>query len=134
MPLISQLLKEKPAAAQRRLYTLFQQATKAGELPALKLLSRFELQGAKGQTRSVFDYAFTHSSQQQISEWLSQNEIQKVQRGLTAEQVQQMSDEELSALIQQQNKPNRKRRTKKEKATPVTSNPSDQHGQHEQQE
>lgn len=115
MPLLSELFKEKPAESQRHLYTLFQGAVKAGELPALKLLTRFEIQGAKGQPRQVADYAFTQASQQHISDWLGKSEAQKVQRGLTAEQVQAMTDEQLSALIQQQHKPLRKRRTKKEK-------------------
>ena len=70
MPLLSELLKEIPAPADRKLYAAFQRATKAGELPALKLLDRFELQGAQGQTRRAFDYAYPESARVQVTEWM----------------------------------------------------------------
>ncbi|RTR21392.1 hypothetical protein [Deinococcus radiophilus] len=113
MPLLSELLKDIPAPADRRIYAAFQRATKAGELPALRLLDRFDLQGAQGQTRRAFDYAYPESARAQVAAWMEATQQQTSgPRGVTAAQVQQMTDEELLQAIQAQQKPKRKRKVK----------------------
>lgn len=116
MPLFSEEIKAKTPDTQRRLYTLFQRAVKVGEIPALKLLTRFDLIGSKGQGRQVFDYAYTTTTAEQIKAWSAKYEKHPTSQGITAEDVQGMSDEQLTALIKAKSKP-LKRRSSKRKAT-----------------
>lgn len=108
-------IKEQSPQAQRRLYTLFQREVKAGRVPALKLLTKFEIQGTKGQARQVQDYAFTDEIGQQVRQWLREQEQLKQPSGYTVEQLQAMSDDDLSALIQQQQQPKKKRKARAKK-------------------
>lgn len=102
-------------AAQRRLYTLFQRAVKGGDFPALKLLTRFEVQGVKG-LRQVQDYAYTDETAAQVSAWIAKHNQPHDAKGYRAEDVQGMTDADLLNLIQQQNKPAKPRRKRKPKA------------------
>lgn len=122
MPLFSEQIQDLSPAVQRRLYTQFQRAVKRGELPALKLLSRFELIGSKGQSRAVFDYAYATSMAPQLATWLAERQESSTRGGITADQARQMSDEELTALIAQQQSPKRPRKARKPR------NPKDQKG------
>lgn len=117
----SEHVKGKTPKMQRRLYTLFQRAVKQGEIPALKLLTRFEIQGFKGQPRQVHNYAYTDGTAQQVSTWIEQQEQAQKQGGLTVEQVQELTDAELTAAIQQQTKGSKKR---KPRATKTTKKPT----------
>lgn len=117
MPLFSEEIQGKTPDGQRRLYTLFQRAVKAGELPALKLLTRFDLTGSKGQGRQVFDYAYTTATAEQVRGWMEKHEKPPAPQGVTAEDVQGMTDEQLTALIKAQRKPAKRRTTKRKTAT-----------------
>lgn len=117
MPLFSEQIQDLSPAVQRRLYTQFQRAVKRGELPALKLLSRFELIGSKGQSRAVFDYAYATSMAPQLATWLAERQESSTRGGITADQARQMSDEELNALIAQQQSPKRPRKARKPRGT-----------------
>jgi len=114
MPLFSNEIHGETPDIQRRLYTLFQRAVKVGELPALKLLTRFDLKGSKGQMRRVFDYAYTTTTAEQVKAWMEKNSKVPTSRGTTADDVQIMTDEQLTALIKAQRRPV-KRRTLKRK-------------------
>lgn len=114
MRTFSEDLKGKEPAAKRRLFTLFQRAVKAGQFPALKLLTRFEVQGVKGP-RQVQDYAYTDETAAQVAEWIRQHEKTRGPQGFKAEDLQGMSDAELTNLIHQQSKPIRKRTRKPKK-------------------
>lgn len=116
MPLFSDEIQSKAPNAQRRLYTLFQRAVKTGEIPALKLLTRFDLTGSKGQGRKVFDYAYTATTAEQIRAWIKKNENTPTPQGVTAEDAQGMTDEQLTALIKAQRKPVKRRTTKRKSA------------------
>lgn len=105
MPLFSDEIAGQAPHAQRRLYTLFQRAVKAGEIPALRLLTRFALTGSRGQSRQVFDYAYTTAAATQVRAWIDQHQQVNLQRGVTAEQARAMTDEQLAALIKAQRKP-----------------------------
>lgn len=98
----SKQIEDKSPQAQRRLYTLFQREVKAGRIPALKLLTKFEIQNTKGQARQVQDYAFTDETGQQVSQWLNGQEQAKQANGYSVEDIQALSDDDLGALIQQQ--------------------------------
>lgn len=111
----SEQVKGKTPDTQRRLYTSFQRAVKQGEIPALKLLTNFEIQGAKGQPRQVQDYAYTDATAQQVTGWIEQQEQPGKGNGLTVEQAQGLTDAELTAAIQRQNKGSRKRKPRAEK-------------------
>ncbi|MBB6018833.1 hypothetical protein ACFP9V_24010 [Deinococcus radiopugnans] len=117
----SEHVRNKSPETQRRLYTLFQRAVKQGEIPALKLLTRFEIQGFKGQPRQVQNYAYTDGTAQQVSAWIERQEQTQKQNGFTVEQAQELTDAELNAAIQQQTKGSRKR---KPKATKTTKKPA----------
>ncbi|WP_145999584.1 hypothetical protein [Deinococcus sp. UR1] len=118
MPLFSEAISSKTPTDQRRLYTLFQRAVKAGDIPALKLITRFELTGSRGQTRQVFDYAYTFASAGQIKAWMdSQKKIPNA-KGVAVEDLETMTDAQLNALIKAQRKPV-KRRNGKRKNTVV---------------
>ena len=114
MQIFSQHISQQESAAQRRLYTLFQRAVKGGEFSALKLLTRFEVQGVKGP-RQVQDYAYTDETAVQVSAWLERHSQPRVAKGYRAEDVQGMTDADLLNLIQQQNKPAKPRRKRKPK-------------------
>lgn len=116
MPLFSEEIRSKTPDAQRRLYTLFQRAVKTGELPALKLLTRFDLTGSKGQGRQVFDYAYTTATAEQVRAWLEKHGKTPTPQGVTAEDVHDMTDEQLTALIKAQRKPVKRRNTKRKAA------------------
>ncbi|WP_027460665.1 hypothetical protein [Deinococcus murrayi] len=116
MPLFSEEIQGKTPDAQRRLYTLFQRAVKAGEVPALKLLTRFDLTGSKGQGRQVFEYAYTTATAEQVRAWIAKHEKTPAPQGVTAEDVQGMTDEQLTALIKAQRKPVKRRNTKRKAA------------------
>ncbi len=120
MLIFSEHVKDKAPDTQRRLYSLFQRAVKQGKIPALKLLTRFEIQGFKGQPRQVQDYAYTDDTAQQVSGWIEQQQPEK-SNGFTVEQVQGLTDTELSAFIQQQTKGSKKR---KPRATKTTKKPA----------
>jgi hypothetical protein len=113
----SEHVKGRTPETQRRLYTLFQRAVKQGEIPALKLLTRFEIQGFKGQSRQVHDYAYTDDTGQQVAAWMEQQEQVQKPSGLTVEQVQQLTDAELSAVIRRQTKGSQKRKPRTTKTT-----------------
>jgi len=117
MLIFSEQVKGKTSDVQRRLYSLFQRAVKQGDIPALKLLTRFEIQGSKGQPRQVQDYAYTDETAKQVSGWIEQQEQPQKLNGFTVEQVQGLSDTELSAFIQQQMKGSRKRKARPGKTT-----------------
>ena len=123
MRTFSEDLKGKEPAAKRRLFTLFQRAVKAGQFPALKLLTQFEVQGLRGP-RQVQDYAYTDETATQVKEWIEQHETRRTRQGVKLEDLQGMSDAELAALIQQQSKPARKRTSRKQK-TPTRTAPND---------
>ena len=114
MKTFSESVRGLEPAAQRRLYTLFQRAVKGGEFSALKLLNRFEVQGVKGP-RQVQDYAYTDETAAQVAEWMGQHEKTRGPQGFKAEDLQGMSDAELTNLIHQQSKPIRKRTRKPKK-------------------
>lgn len=116
MLIFSEQVKDKAPDTQRRLYALFQRAVKQGEIPALKLLTRFEIQGFKGQPRQVQDYAYTDETAQQVSGWIEQQQPEKA-NGFTVEQVQGLTDTELNAAIQQQTKGGKKRKPRVTKTT-----------------
>lgn len=111
----SKQIEEQSPQAQRRLYTLFQREVKAGRIPALKLLTKFEIQGTKGQARQVQDYAFTDETGQQVGQWLREQKQSRQTSGYTVEQLQTVSDQELSALIEQQRQPKKKRKARAKK-------------------
>ncbi len=111
MQQFSKHITSQEPTTQRRLYTLFQREVKAGRIPALKLLTRFEIQGTKGQPRQVQDYAFTDETAGQVIQWI-EGQTKPAAKGFTVEQIQTLSDADLMTLIQQQKKPSRKRRTK----------------------
>ncbi len=113
----SEQVRNKTPETQRRLYTLFQRAVKQGGIPALKLLTRFEIQGFKGQPRQVHNYAYTDDTAQQVSAWIEQQEQSQKQGGFTVEQVQELTDAELNAAIQQQTKGSKKRKPRTMKTT-----------------
>ena len=115
MRTFSEQVQGKETAIQRRLYTLFQRAVKAGEFPALKLLTRFDLVGTKGQARKVQDYAYTGETAEQVLKWVKQHEQARTPRGVKVEDLQGMTDAQLTALIQQQARPTKKRNTRKQK-------------------
>lgn len=117
MPLFSEEIRSKTPDTQRRLYTLFQRAVKAGEVPALKLLTRFDLTGSKGQARQVFEYAYTTATAEQVRAWIAKHEKIPAPQGVTAKDVQGMTDEQLTALIKAQGKPVKRRSTKRKAAT-----------------
>lgn len=119
----SEQIKEKSPDSQRRLYTLFQREVKAGRIPALKLLTRFELQNTKEQPRQVQDYAYTGQTGEQVQDWIATQERPHKENGFTVEQVQHLSDDDLSALIQQQRTKPKKRKAKATKNTTKTTNP-----------
>jgi hypothetical protein len=116
----SEQVRNKTPETQRRLYTLFQRAVKQGEIPALKLLTQFEIQGFKGQPRQVHNYAYTDGTAQQVSAWIEQQEHSQKQGGFTVEQVQALTDTELNAAIQQQTKGKKR----KPRATKTTKKPA----------
>lgn len=120
----SEHVKGRTPEIQRRLYTLFQRAVKQGEIPALKLLTQFEIQGFKGQARQVHDYAYTDDTGQQVSAWMEQQEQTQKPSGFTVEQVQALTDAELSAVIRRQAKGSRKRKPRAEK-TPKKPAPAE---------
>lgn len=105
MPLFSEELKGKSEETRCRLYTQFQRAVKAGELPALKLLDKFSLTGSKGQARQVHEYAYPQSAAKQVTKWLEQQEGPANPQAVTAKDVQDMTDEQLTVLIKAQRKP-----------------------------
>lgn len=115
MRTFSEDISKKSPETQRRLYTLFQRSVKSGEVPALKLLSRFKLIGSKGQSREVFDYAYTESTVSEVADWIKRHEKPATQKGHTAHDLQDMTDDDLAALIQQQNRPKKPRRKRKAK-------------------
>lgn len=120
----SEQIKGKSPEAQRRLYTLFQREVKAGRIPALKLLTHFELQNTKGQPRQVQDYAFTGQTGGQVQDWITTQERPRKENGFTVEQVQHLSDDDLNALIQQQRAKPKKRKARA--AKPIKS-PNSEH-------
>ena len=99
MPLLSEVLEGRDEATRRRLYTLFTRAAKRGELPALKLLDHFNIQGTKGQPREVMDYAYTAETEKRVKTWILTQETSVGQKGVTAAQVKSMTDEQLSLAI-----------------------------------
>ncbi|QLG13591.1 hypothetical protein HLB42_21880 (plasmid) [Deinococcus sp. D7000] len=120
----SEHVRNKSPETQRRLYTLFQRAVKQGEIPALKLLTRFEIQGFKGQPRQVQNYAYTDGTAQQVSAWIERQEQAQTQNGFTVEQAQELTDAELNAAIQQQTKGSKKR---KPRAAKTSKKPASTH-------
>lgn len=114
MKTFSENIRGMEPAAQRRLYTLFQRAVKGGEFPALKLLTRFEVQGVKGP-RQVQDYALTDETAAQVSTWVEKHNQPRAAKGYRAEELQGMTDADLLSLIQQQNRPAKPRRKRKPK-------------------
>lgn len=123
MQIFSENAKGKEPATQRRLYTLFQRAIKAGEFSALKLLTRFEIQGTKGP-RQVQDYAYTDETAVQVKKWMEQHERTKGPKGYRTEDVRALSDADLAALIQQQAKTPKPRRKRKPKGERTAANDS----------
>lgn len=121
----SEHVRNKSPEIQRRLYRLFQRAVKQGEIPALKLLTQFEIQGFKGQPRQVQNYAYTDGTAQQVSAWIEQQEQAQKPSGFTVEQAQELTDTELSAVIQQQTKGGKKRKPRAAK-TPKKPAPADE--------
>lgn len=117
MQIFSKQVEGKTPDTQRRLYTLFQRAVKRGEVPALKLLTRFEIRGFKGQPRQVQDYAYTDDTAEQVSVWIDQQEMSQKMSGFTVDQVQGFTDAELSAFIQQQTSASGKRKVRSGKST-----------------
>lgn len=117
----SSQIKEQSSQAQRRLYTLFQREVKAGRIPALKLLTKFEIQGTKGQPRQVQDFAFTDGTGEQVKQWLNEQEQPKQVKGYSVEDIQTLSDDDLSALIQQQQQSKKKRKAKAKKSPKATA-------------
>jgi len=120
MPLLSEALTGKEEAIRRRLYTLFTRATKRGDFPALKLLTSFEIEGSKGQKRRVADYAYTRDTAALVETWINEQIATPVgRRGATAEQVAEMTDEELAAMIMasQQKRPVKPKKTRKTSRT-----------------
>lgn len=114
MPLFSEEISEKSPAVRRHLYESFRDAVKTGQIEALRLLTKFRLPKVRGGEKEVFDYAYTTKTRMVVGSWIIANEKLPT-KGVTAEQVQDMSDEELQALIKQQNKakkPSKKRITK----------------------
>lgn len=127
MRTFSEDIQQKSAGDQRRLYTLFQRAVKSGSFQALKLLSRFELTGSKGQARQVHDYAYTDATAQLITEWMSQQVQTRSARGLRREDLAGLSDADLSALIERQQEPQKRikpKRKRKARATLPSSSPA----------
>jgi len=118
MPLFSEDLAGKSEATRRRLYTQFQRAVKAGELPALKLLDKFNLTGSKGQAREVHDYAYPQNAAGQVMKWLEHQQGLDRPQAVTAKDIQGMTDEELTALIQAQRKPKKQAPRKPTKRRP----------------
>lgn len=94
---------------------------KAGRIPALKLLTKFEIRSTKGQPRQVQDYAFTDEIAKQVGRWI-ESQLKPEVKGFTVEQIQTLSDADLMSLIQQQKKPIRKRRNKTKAATEKVNN------------
>lgn len=88
-------------------------------MPALKLLTKFEIQGVKGQPRQVQDYAYTDKTAKQVLTWIDQQENPQNRNGLTV--AQGPTDTELTAAIQRQTKDSRKRKAKIEKTTKKSS-------------
>ena len=122
MPLLSEVLQGQTEAERRRLYSLFARATKQGQLTALKLLTRFELTNTKGQPRAVADYAYPSTASTQVEQWLTeQTTSAENKKGVTAEQAQAMSDDELSAAIKASRTKRRTTKTRKPKATAKAS-------------
>lgn len=117
----SEHVRNKSPETQRRLYVLFQRAVRQGEIPALKLLTRFEIQGFKGQPRQVQNYAYTDGTAQQVSAWIERQEQTQKQNGFTVEQAQALTDAELNAAIQQQTKGSKKR---KPRAAKISKKPA----------
>lgn len=111
----SKQIEGKSPQVQRRLYTLFQREVKAGRIPALKLLTKFEIQGTKGQPRQVQDFAFTDGTGEQVRQWLNEQEQPKQAKGYRVEDIQTLSDDDLGALIQQQQQPKKKRKARAKK-------------------
>ena len=99
MPLLSEALRGREEAERRRLYSLFTRATKQGQVPALKLLTRFEITGSKGQMRQVSDYAYPQVNSEQVAQWITQHTSHPQQKGVTSEQAQAMSDDDLMIAI-----------------------------------
>lgn len=124
MPLLSHTLGQQPADQQRKMYAAWQQATKRGDVPALKLLTRFNLMGAKGQPRTVFDYAYTEQHAPQVAAWFAEQQVTpRVSGGITAEQAAGMTDEQLMALIQQAKTTKKRTNKRKEKAAKIEAAP-----------
>ena len=122
MPLLSETLQDQSEPERRRLYSLFARATKQGDVPALKLLTRFELTSTKGQPREVADYAYPSTANAQVEQWLTeQTTSAENKKGVTAEQVQAMSDDELSAAIKATQTKRRATKPRKPKATAKAS-------------
>lgn len=121
MQTFSSHIKNQEPTTQRRLYTLFQREVKQGRLPALKVLTRFEILRTDGQPRQVQDFVYTDEVGQQVSSWID-NQLEPQAKGLTLEQVQAMSDDDLTALIQQQTKTPKKRKVRADKGVKKTKN------------
>ena len=125
MKTFSEDIQDKAAHERRRLYSLFQRAVKNGSFPALKLLTRFEITGSKGQARQVHDYAYTEATALQVADWMLRQEQERPTNGFSREDLQGISDEDLTALIQKQtrvvkaSKPRRKRKAKTTANSPV---------------
>lgn len=117
----SKQIEEKDSETQRRLYTLFQREVKSGRIPALKLLTKFEIQNTKGQPRQVQDYAFADETGQQVRQWLTEQQQPKQTSGYTVEQIQSISDQDLNALIQRQRQPKKKRKARAKSVSKVAS-------------
>lgn len=121
MQTFSKHIASQEPTTQRRLYTLFQREVKAGRIPALKLLTKFQIQNTQGQPRQVQDYAFTDETVGQVAQWIEGQAKPEV-KGFTVEQVQTLSDADLMALIQQQRKPAKKRKPRADKGSKKTTN------------
>ena len=117
--LFSEMIKNHDEDTRRRLYALFTRAAKQGAIPALKLLDKMTVTGKNGEARQVQDFAIPNTSEKALRDWIDQNVKSNAggKNGVTAEQVATMTDEELTALIQRQNAP-RKKRQRKAKTTP----------------
>ena len=120
MQTFSKHIASQEPTTQRRLYTLFQREVKAGRIPALKLLTRFQIQNTEGQPRQVQDYAFTDEIAGQVMQWI-EGQTKPEAKGFTVEQIQTFSDADLMALIQQQRKPTKKRKPRADKGSKKTT-------------
>lgn len=116
MQTFSSQIKDQEPPTQRRLYTLFQREVKAGRILALKLLTKFEVRNTQGEARTVQDFAYTDETAGAVSQWI-ESQLKPAGKGFTVEQVQSLSDADLTALIQQQQKPMKKRKPRADKGS-----------------